>query len=228
MSKKHSIDDDTWLSILNGSEKADPNDSEQLQVAQIRNILLEQYAEEKTTETTAAQEAHYEKERNKVLELLKATEKKPPPSTSTIEVTQTSFFNKISQFITHHKNIIGPIVLISFLGVTITPLLLQNTPTPKTNPTESITLDGMTKKGTTPMPPAIKRVEFPKQYALSLQEKLQQTGLKVSLKEVSAGWLLETELPVPVYKHQDVIAVLEEFGVEMPFGGSFLVVVIKK
>lgn len=68
------LDDDKWVSILNGSESPDKNDPEQLEVFDIRNALLqeEKYLENKIPSfLTEDQEKRYKIEQESLLNRLK-------------------------------------------------------------------------------------------------------------------------------------------------------------
>lgn len=226
MIDKQPIDDETWLSILNGSQKADANSSEQRQVAKIRSVLLQQHEENSNPSSRKRkeipplkqeqQEVLHAKERERVLALLKQKKLLEP---ALIE-KKTTVIDKIIQFVFRYKNTIIPVVLISFLAVTITPFLLNNHN--QSDIKNSIDVKDIIEKGNPDKFIATKQVKSPHQYTLNFQQELITAGLKVNIKKVKEGWLLETNLPESYYKHQDIIDIMKKYSINEPMGGNFL------
>ena len=246
------IDDDTWLNLLNGSSKAVPDNIEQKKVVKLREIILRQYAEENNYSSNdnidlKKQEARYAEERSRLLKKLK--EKNLIKSKSIPDTPKENIIDKFFSFISFKNNFISsnsqvslnksyiiPIIFISFLAISITPLLIsfsffknkdktrspfaeimqrgnESFPSVMEGSGSIISFKDMKSKDidSRSLPPLIKQVESPHKYTSSFQKELIAAGLDVNVKKEDNGWLLETTLPMPLTDHKDIIIILNTY-----------------
>jgi len=213
--KQTTIDDDTWLGTLNGTIKPSANNPEQMQIARIRNYLLDQEVKElidNPPEISKELAEKYQKEQDSLLIKLRkenviTSQKKTP-----------NLIQTFTNFIAKHKFVIAPVAFASVLGVTVLPILLNQ----YTNTSQ------IAYKGIEESRPVITLTNQPQLTATRIKKEFEAVGLSVDLKQTEKGWLLTTELPVPIFKHQNVIAVMKNNNIAAAIGSNLLTLLFIK
>ncbi len=70
----NTINDETWLDIINGSKQTEPDNQEEVEANKIRGFLLDkcvEYIDPDDIEVTSEQDAKYAAERRQLLAILK-------------------------------------------------------------------------------------------------------------------------------------------------------------